>query len=73
MEQFESSPELSRAEVLQEIHAIWQMNQSTGRMDSEAGDFTVLVRQVEDGELTPEAGIQQARALAASRQDGFSG
>lgn len=73
MESFETTPEITQAEALQEIHAIWAMNRQTGRMDSEEGDFTVLVRQVSDGTLSPSAGVQQARALAKARQEGFAG
>lgn len=73
MELFESVPEITRDQALQEIQAILEMNRQTGRMDSEEGDFAVLMRQVSDGTLTPVEGVQQARGLAAGRQDGFAG
>lgn len=73
MESFESTPEITRDQALQEIQGIWEMNRQTGRMDGEEGDFAVLMRQVGDGTITPAEGVQQARGLAASRQDGFAG
>jgi hypothetical protein len=73
MESMEPTPNLSRDQALHDIQAIWSMNQQTGRMDSEAGDFATILRQVREGTLTPEEGVAQARGLADGRQDGFSG
>lgn len=73
MESFEATPEISRDQALQEIQGIWEMNRQTGRMDSEEGDFAILLRQVAEGTVSPLEGVNQARGLAAARQDGFAG
>lgn len=59
----------SLSEAATQVLAIMQTELQKGAVDTEAVAFQKILSELSEGNITPQEAIEQARAIAAARQD----